>query len=111
MARGVEDGAAVAHGQVWVYAQAQAFQHGGEVPRVDAVAVDRGGVAGGFESGAVEHGRQQRMAGQCLVEPGDGGGGAGECCRRRIGARWHRGGEQAVVHGRLSKPAGGAMQA
>ena len=78
MARGVEDHAAVDDAQFAVHAQPQAFEHRGEVPGVDRLAVDGGLAAHRVEAGAVEEGRQQRMAAQRLVEPGEGGGGAFE---------------------------------
>ena len=75
MAGGGEDGAAVDDAERAVHAQAQPFEHGGEVPGVDRLAVDRGLAADGVEPGAVQKGRQQRMAGECLVEPGERRGG------------------------------------
>ena len=78
MAGGIEDGAAVDNAQRAVHAQPQAFEHGGEVPGIDRLAVDRGLAAHRVEPGAVEEGRAQRVAAERLVEPGEGGGGAGE---------------------------------
>ena len=75
VAGGGEDGAAVDDAERAVHAQAKPFEHGGEVPGIDHKAVDRGLAADRVEPGAVQKRRQQRMAGECLVEPGDGGGG------------------------------------
>ena len=75
VAGGGEDGAAVDDAERAVHAEAKPFEHGGEVPGIDRLAVDRGLAAHGVEPGAVQEGRQQRMAGERLVEPGDGGGG------------------------------------
>ena len=75
VAGGGEDGAAVDDAERAVHAQAKPFEHGGEVPGIDRLAVDRGLAAHRVEPGAVQEGRQQRMAGERLVEPGDGGGG------------------------------------
>jgi hypothetical protein len=41
------------------------------MPGVDRLAVDRGLTADGVEPRAVHEGRQQRVPGQRLVEPGD----------------------------------------
>ena len=75
VAGGGEDGAAVDDAERAVHAQAKPFEHGGEVPGIDHLAVDRGLAAHGVEPGAVQEGRQQRMAGECLVEPGERRGG------------------------------------
>ena len=75
MAGGGEDGAAVDDAERAVHAQAKPFEHGGEVPGIDRLAVDRGLAAHRVEPGAVQEGRQQRMAGECLVEPGERRGG------------------------------------
>ena len=71
MAGGGEDGAAVDDAERAVHAQAKPFEHGGEVPGIDRLSVDRGLAAHGVEPGAVQEGRQKRMAGERLVEPGD----------------------------------------
>ena len=47
------------------------FEHGGEVPGIDRLAVDRGLAAHRVEPGAMQKGRAQRMAGERLVEPGE----------------------------------------
>ena len=78
MAGGIEDGAAVDDAERAVHAQAKAFEHGGEVPGIDRLAVDRGLAAHRVEPGAVQKGRQQRVAGERLVEPGERGGGLRE---------------------------------
>ena len=70
-----EDGAAVDHPQGVIHAQAQAFEHGGEVPGIDRQAIGRGLAAHRGEPGAVQQRRQQRMPGERLVEPGERGGG------------------------------------
>ena len=75
VAGGGEDGAAVDDAERAVHAQAKPFEHGGEVPGIDHLAVDRGLAAHGVEPGAVQEGRQKRMAGECLVEPGERRGG------------------------------------
>ena len=75
MAGGGEDGAAVDHPQGVRHAQAQAFEHGGEVPGIDRQAIGRGLAAHRGEPGAVQKRRQQRMPGERLVEPGERGGG------------------------------------
>ena len=69
------------------------------MPGVDGVAVDGGGPADRLEPGAVEDGRCQRVGGEGLVEPGHGGGGAGQRGGGRITARRRRGAEQGVEHG------------
>ena len=71
VAGGGEDGAAVDDAERAVHAQAKPFEHGGEVPGIDRLSVDRGLAAHGVEPGAVQEGRQKRMAGERLVEPGD----------------------------------------
>ena len=75
VAGGGEDGAAVDDAERAVHAQAKPFEHGGEVPGIDHKAVDRGLAAHGVEPGAVQKRRQKRMAGECLVEPGERRGG------------------------------------
>ena len=75
VAGGGEDGAAVDDAERAVHAQAKPFEHGGEVPGIDRLAVDRGLAADGVEPGAVQEGRQKRMAGERLVEPGERRGG------------------------------------
>ena len=75
VAGGGEDGAAVDDAQRAVHAQAKPFEHGGEVPGIDRLAVDRGLAADRVEPGAVQEGRQQRMTGERLVEPGERRGG------------------------------------
>ena len=42
VAGGFENGAAVKHGQVQIHPRAQALEHGGKMPRIDAVAVNGG---------------------------------------------------------------------
>ena len=70
-----------------VHAQPQAFEHAARCQGSIELAVDRGLAADRLEPGAVEEGLGQRMAGQRLVEPGDGGGGTGERAREhhRVG--------------------------
>ena len=75
VAGGGEDGAAVDDAERAVHAQAKPFEHGGEVPGIDRLAVDRGLAAHRVEPGAVQKGRQKRMAGERLVEPGERRGG------------------------------------
>ena len=75
VAGGGEDGAAVDDAERAVHAQATPFEHGGEVPGIDRQSVDRGLAADRLEPGAVQEGRQKLMAGECLVEPGEGRGG------------------------------------
>ena len=75
VAGGGEDGAAVDDAERAVHAQAKPFEHGGEVPGIDRLSVDRGLAAHGVEPGAVQKRRQQRMAGERLVEPGERRGG------------------------------------
>ena len=75
VAGGGEDGAAVDDAERAVHAQAKPFEHGGEVPGIDRLSVDRGLAAHGVEPGAVQEGRQKRMAGERLVEPGERRGG------------------------------------
>jgi hypothetical protein len=59
-----------------VHAQPQAFEHGGEVPGIDRLAVHRGLAADGIESGAGQKGRQQGMRTEGLIKPGESAGGA-----------------------------------
>ena len=58
VAGGGEDRAAVDDAQRAVHAQAQTFEHGGEVPGIDRLAVDRGLAAHRIEPGAVQEGRR-----------------------------------------------------
>ena len=83
VAGGGEDGAAVDDAERAVHAQAKPFEHGGEVPGIDRLAVDRGLAADRVEPGAVQEGRQKRMAGERLIEPGERRGGL----RQRAGQR------------------------
>ena len=78
MPGGVEDFSPVDNAERAVHAQPQPLQHGGEVPGVDQLAVDRGLAAHRVEPGAVEESRKERMAVQRLVEPGDRRGRFGE---------------------------------
>jgi hypothetical protein len=55
------------------------------VPGVDRRAIGRGLAAYRVEPDAVEEGRPQRMAGERLIEPRDGGGGGERDGQRRIG--------------------------
>ena len=75
VAGGGEDGAAVDDAERAVHAQAKPLEHGGEVPGIDRLSVDRGLAADRVEPGAMQEGRQQRMAGERLVEPGERRGG------------------------------------
>ena len=97
VAGGGEDGAAVDDAERAVHAQAKPFEHGGEVPGIDHQAVDRGLAAHGVEPGAVQEGRQKRMAGECLVEPGERRGGLCQGAgQRRIFSRCRP--QQCVEH-------------
>ena len=99
MAGGGEDGAAVDDAERAVHAQAKPFEHGGEVPGIDHLAVDRGLAAHGVEPGAVQEGRQQRMAGECLVEPGERRGGLRQGAGQRriqVFSRWRP--QQCLEH-------------
>ena len=75
VAGGGEDGAAVDDAERAVHAEAKPFEHGGEVPGIDQLAVDRGLAAHRVEPGAVQEGRPQRVTGERLVEPGERRGG------------------------------------
>jgi hypothetical protein len=66
MPRGVEDRPAVDDAQRAIHAQPKALEHGGEMPGVDRLAVDRGLPAHGVEANAVEKSRLQRMVLQRL---------------------------------------------
>ena len=99
MAGGGEDGAAVDDAERAVHAQAKPFEHGGEVPGIDRLAVDRGLAAHGVEPGAVQEGRQKRMAGERLVEPGERRGGLRQGAgQRRIQVFSRRRPQQCVEH-------------
>ena len=108
MAGGGEDGAAVDDAERAVHAQAKPFEHGGEVPGIDRLAVDRGLAADGVEPGAVQEGRQQRMAGECLVEPGDGRGGLCQGAGQRRIQVFFPGGGRSSVSSIFSTPGGPA---
>ncbi len=77
-ARGIDDDAPLDNPQPVRHTEAQAFEECGQMPGVDQLAVDRGLPADGFEAGAIQECRKQRMSGERLVEPGDGVGGARE---------------------------------
>ena len=99
VAGGGEDGAAVDDAERAVHAQAKTFEHGGEVPGIDRLSVDRGLAAHGVEPGAVQEGRQQRMAGERLVEPGERRGGLRQGAgQRRIQVFSRRRPQQCVEH-------------
>ena len=106
VAGGGEDGAAVDDAERAVHAQAKTFEHGGEVPGIDRLSVDRGLAAHGVEPGAVQEGRQKRMAGERLVEPGDGGGGLRQGAgQRRIQVFFSRRRPQQCVEHLFPPPA------
>ena len=67
--RRIEHHAAIDDAQRAVHAQPKSFEHGGEMPGVDRLAVDGGLAAHGLQAGAVEEGRTERMTCQNLVEP------------------------------------------
>ena len=69
----LEDVGAVDDAQGGVQAQPQAFDGCGEVPRLDQLPVGSGLATDELEPGAVEKSLGQGMAGERLVEPGDGG--------------------------------------
>ena len=71
VAGGGEDGAAVDDAERAVHAEAKPLEHGGKVPGIDRLSVDRGLAAHRLEPGAVQKRRQQRMTGERLVEPGE----------------------------------------
>ena len=97
VAGGGEDGAAVDDAERAVHAQAKTFEHGGEVPGIDHKAVDRGLAADGVEPGAVQEGRQKRMAGERLVEPGECRGGLRQGAgQRRIQVFFSGGGRSSA---------------
>ena len=99
VAGGGEDGAAVDDAERAVHAQAKPFEHGGEVPGIDRLAVDRGLAAHGVEPGAVQKGRQKRMAGERLVEPGERRGGLRQGAgQRRIQVFSRRRPQQRLEH-------------
>ena len=99
VAGGGEDGAAVDDAERAVHAQAKPFEHGGEVPGIDHKAVDRGLAAHGVEPGAVQEGRQKRMAGERLVEPGERRGGLCQGAgQRRIQVFSRRRPQQCLEH-------------
>ena len=87
VARRGEDRAPVDNAQRMLHAQTQAFQNGGEVPGVDRLTIDTGLTADRLKPGAIEKSGRQGVAGQSLVEPGDGGGGVLE----RAGEPWIEG--------------------
>ena len=110
-----EDGAAVDHPQGVRHAQAQAFEHGGEVPGIDRQAIGRGLAAHRGEPGAVQQRRQQRMPGERLVEPGERGGGlrqgGGERRIKRSGARRSQQRVRAIASPRPIGPRGASLVA
>ena len=97
VAGGREDAAAVDDPQRVVHAQAQPFEHGGEVPRVDGLAVGGGLAADRFQPPAVQQRRPQGMGAQRLVEPGDRRGRLGER-RDDRGVRGWRHRRQEINH-------------
>ena len=105
VAGGGEDGAAVDDAERAVHAQAKPFEHGGEVPGIDRLAVDRGLAAHRVEPGAVQEGRQQRMAGERLVEPGEA---AAACARAPASAGFFPGAGRSSVSSIFSTPGGPA---
>ncbi len=99
VAGGGEDGAAIDDAECAVHTQAEAFEHGGEMPGVNRLAVGGGLVADGVEPDAVQKRRQQRMTGERLVEPGEGAGGARQCASE-CGIQWRWLYPEKVMHGR-----------
>ena len=111
VAGGGEDGAAVDDAERAVHAQAKPFEHGGEVPGIDHLAVDRGLAADGVEPGAVQEGRQKRMAGERLVEPGERRGGLCQGAgQRRIQVFFSRRRPQQCVEHPFPPPCGPAAR-
>ena len=97
VAGGGEDGAAVDDAERAVHAEAKPFEHGGEVPGIDRLAVDRGLAAHRVEPCAVQKGRQQRVTGERLVEPGERRGGLRQGAgQRRIQVFFSRGGRSSA---------------
>ena len=78
MTRGRKNRAAVYNAQRVLHPQAQAFQHGSEMPGINCLPIHAGLATDGVEPGAIKKGGRQRMAQQRLVEPGDGGCGVFE---------------------------------
>ena len=72
VAGGGEDGAAVDDAERAVHAEAQPLEHGGEVPGIDRLSVDRGLAAHGLEPDPVKKGRAQGVRTERLVKPGEG---------------------------------------
>ena len=108
VAGGGEDGAAVDDAERAVHAQAKPFEHGGEVPGIDRLAVDRGLAAHGVEPGAVQEGRQKRMAGERLVEPGERRGGLCQGAGQRRIQVFFPGGGRSSASSIFSTPGGPA---
>jgi hypothetical protein len=82
-----------------VHAQAQTFEHGRQVPGIDAASVHRGLAADRFEPRPMQKGRLQRMMLECLVEPRER---AGSVLMRREQRRVGRqGGRAAWVEQRV----------
>ena len=104
-----EDGAAIDDAQRVIHAQSQPLQHGGEVPGIDAVTVDRGLAPYRLEPGPVEESRTQRVVVEGLVEPCDGARSAFESSRQRGGRRGGSGaiGTEATVQHQRGPAAGG----
>ena len=94
--RCLEDLPPIDDAQRVVHAQPEPLQHGGEVPRINAVAVNRRLASHCLKPCPVQKGRQKRMVVERLVKPRDGAGRALESgqqasvCRlsdRSIGAK------------------------
>jgi hypothetical protein len=100
VASGVEDGAAVGNAGGIAELQAEAFDAGGQMPRIDAASIDGRLATHRIQTDPIEEGGQERVAAKCLVEPGDGR--RGSCQRVREGevdiqrSGWR--GEELVKH-------------
>ena len=77
--RRLENLPAIDDAQRVIHPQPQAFQHGGQVPGVDAVAVDGRLAPDRLEPGSIKKSRLQGVIVECLVEPCDGPRRAFEC--------------------------------
>ena len=107
--RRLEDLPAIDDAQRVIHAQPQPLQDGGQVPGIDAVAVDRRLASYCFEPGTIEKRRLQGVIVERLVEPGDGARCAFERSQQRsIGCNggWAIGVQKAFQHQRPPTVAG-----
>ena len=100
VAGGVEDGAAVGNAGGVAELQAEAFDAGRQMPRIDAASVNGRLATHRVQPDSIQEGGQERVAAKRLVEPGDARRGTCERVREsEVDIEW-RGwrGEELVKH-------------